>query len=110
MLRRWAEENIGFTGVNIFLHTFNEKIIFTAIKNQSILHRRVMAVICSSGSILARQDEMHLKRQKLHYEEITPCLKDVTRVWEEMLLTPSREEVKFDSQKLLSCVKEGTLQ
>ena len=46
MLRRGAEENIGFTGVNIFLNTFKEKIIiFTAIKNQSILRRRVMAVI-----------------------------------------------------------------
>ena len=55
----------------------------------------------------ARQDEMHLKRQKLDYQEITPCLKEVSKIWDEMLLTPDRETVQFDSQKLMNCVKQG---
>ena len=59
--------------------------------------------------IAARQDEVHLKRQKLDYVEITPCLKEVSRVWEEMLTNPNRASVKFDCEKLLSCVKEGIL-
>ncbi|KAK3597093.1 hypothetical protein CHS0354_021196 [Potamilus streckersoni] len=58
----------------------------------------------------ARQDEMHLKRQKLHYEEITPCLKEVTKVWEEMLSDPARNTVKFDNQKLIECVRQGVPQ
>ena len=53
---------------------------------------------------------MHLKRQKLDYQEITPCLKEVSKIWDEMLLTPGREEVQFDSQKLLNCVKQGKRQ
>ena len=57
----------------------------------------------------ARQDEMHLKRQKLDYQEITPCLKEVSKIWDEMLLTPDREAVQFDSQKLMNCVKQGKI-
>jgi len=56
---------------------------------------------------LAQQDEADLKRQKLDYVEITPCLKEVTRVWDEMMAAPGRPNVKFDAEKLISCVKQG---
>ncbi|XP_064636063.1 TBC1 domain family member 1-like isoform X2 [Lineus longissimus] len=55
----------------------------------------------------ARQDEMETKRMKLDYEEITPCLKDVTTVWDGMIHTPNRINIKFDSNKLLDAVKHG---
>ena len=44
---------------------------------------------------------------KLDYEEITPCLKEVTRVWEEMLVTPERAKERFDFEKLTDAVKAG---
>ncbi|XP_060603835.1 TBC1 domain family member 1-like isoform X2 [Ruditapes philippinarum] len=58
----------------------------------------------------ARQDEADLKRQKLDYVEITPCLKEVTRLWDEMLNRPGRTTIKVEYEKLLSCVKQGVPQ
>ncbi|KAM6132639.1 LOW QUALITY PROTEIN: TBC1 domain family member 1 [Pterocles gutturalis] len=46
-------------------------------------------------------------RRKLDYEEITPCLKDVTLIWEKMLGTPGRSKVKFDVEKIHSAVGQG---
>ncbi|XP_018601818.2 TBC1 domain family member 1-like isoform X1 [Scleropages formosus] len=53
--------------------------------------------------------ESHLKnkRLKLDYEEITPCLKEVTLVWEQMLGTPGRAKVQFDMEKIHSAVWQG---
>ncbi|KAL4230457.1 domain member [Mactra antiquata] len=58
----------------------------------------------------ARQDEVDLKRQKLDYVEITPCLKDVTKSWDEMLARNSRETHKVDPDTLLDCVRKGVPQ
>lgn len=55
----------------------------------------------------ARQDEADLKRQKLDYVEITPCLKEVSRIWDEMMYAPGRPNEKFDAGGLISCVKQG---
>ncbi|XP_070552767.1 TBC1 domain family member 1-like isoform X2 [Ptychodera flava] len=51
----------------------------------------------------ARQDAATTKREKLDYEEITPCLKEITGVWEEMM----QAGINFDYQKLLKSVKAG---
>ncbi|ELK33591.1 TBC1 domain family member 1 [Myotis davidii] len=48
-----------------------------------------------------------LKRLKLDYEEITPCLKEVTTVWEKMLSAPGRSKIKFDMEKMHSAVGQG---
>ena len=45
--------------------------------------------------------------QKLDYQEITPCLKQVTKVWQEMLNTPSRKTYKFDRHAIERAVKDG---
>lgn len=42
---------------------------------------------------------------KLDYEEITPCLKEVTKVWDEML--QADESKKFTKSSLLKAVKDG---
>uniref|UniRef100_A0A3B4BNC0 TBC1 domain family member 4 n=1 Tax=Periophthalmus magnuspinnatus TaxID=409849 RepID=A0A3B4BNC0_9GOBI len=48
------------------------------------------------------ENDLQNKRLKLDYEEITPCLKDVTLVWEKMLGTPGRAKVKFDPEAIHS--------
>ncbi|XP_053109907.1 TBC1 domain family member 1 isoform X3 [Hemicordylus capensis] len=47
------------------------------------------------------------RRLKLDYEEITPCLKEVTLVWEKMLSMPGRSKMKFDMEKIHSAVGKG---
>ncbi|XP_021573165.1 TBC1 domain family member 1 isoform X2 [Carlito syrichta] len=55
----------------------------------------------------ASENDLLNKRLKLDYEEITPCLKEVTAVWEKMLSTPGRAKIKFDMEKLHSAVGQG---
>ncbi|XP_033118426.1 TBC1 domain family member 1-like isoform X2 [Anneissia japonica] len=53
------------------------------------------------------QDMATLKRQKLDYEEITPCLKEVTKKWEKILSKPDRSRVRFDPYFIADAVREG---
>ncbi|XP_029445367.1 TBC1 domain family member 1 isoform X5 [Rhinatrema bivittatum] len=55
----------------------------------------------------ASENDLLNKRLKLDYEEITPCLKDVTLVWEKMLSTPGRSKIKFDMEKIHAAVGQG---
>ncbi|XP_049646060.1 TBC1 domain family member 1 [Suncus etruscus] len=55
----------------------------------------------------ASENDLLNKRLKLDYEEITPCLKEVTCVWEKMLSTPGRSKIKFDMEKIHSAVGQG---
>ncbi|XP_033744156.1 TBC1 domain family member 4-like [Pecten maximus] len=56
--------------------------------------------------IKARQSKA-LEKPSLDYEEITPCLKDITRDWEEMLQSNDRHTSTIEPRKLLNCVKQG---
>ncbi|XP_017659648.1 PREDICTED: TBC1 domain family member 1 isoform X4 [Lepidothrix coronata] len=55
----------------------------------------------------ASENNLQNRRLKLDYEEITPCLKDVTLIWEKMLSTPGRSKIKFDVEKIHSAVAQG---
>ncbi|OCT96775.1 TBC1 domain family member 1 isoform X2 [Xenopus laevis] len=55
----------------------------------------------------ASENDLQNKRLKLDYEEITPCLKDVTLVWEKMLGTPGRAKIKTDIEKIHAAVGQG---
>ncbi|KFP84023.1 TBC1 domain family member 1, partial [Acanthisitta chloris] len=55
----------------------------------------------------ASENNLQNRRLKLDYEEITPCLKEVTLIWEKMLSTPGRSKVKFDVEKIHSAVGQG---
>lgn len=55
----------------------------------------------------ARQDEVDTRRIKLDYEEITPCLKEVSKIWDRMLSSPLRAVEKFDLSQLQAAVKDG---
>lgn len=59
---------------------------------------------------VASESNLQNKRLKLDYEEITPCLKEVTLVWEKMLGTPGRAKVKFDTETIHAAVAQGTPQ
>jgi hypothetical protein len=55
--------------------------------------------------LIVRQHESQQKPD-LDYEEITPCLKEVTLQWEEMLMEEDRD-TRFSPQNVLECVKKG---
>ncbi|XP_064305353.1 TBC1 domain family member 1 isoform X3 [Phalacrocorax carbo] len=55
----------------------------------------------------ASENNLQSRRLKLDYEEITPCLKDVTLIWEKMLSAPGRSKIKFDVEKIHSAVGQG---
>ncbi|XP_076117206.1 TBC1 domain family member 1-like isoform X4 [Mytilus galloprovincialis] len=54
----------------------------------------------------ARQHEEFQQKPDLDYEEITPCLKEVTLQWEEMLTEEDRD-TRFSPQVVLDCVRKG---
>ncbi|XP_043096034.1 TBC1 domain family member 1 isoform X5 [Puntigrus tetrazona] len=55
----------------------------------------------------ASESDLQCRRLKLDYEEITPCLKDVTLVWERMLSTTGRSKVRFDTVEIHKAVGQG---
>ncbi|RXM37167.1 TBC1 domain family member 1 [Acipenser ruthenus] len=55
----------------------------------------------------ASESDLQNKRIKLDYEEITPCLKEVTLVWEKMLNMPGRAKIKFDLENIHVAMGQG---
>ncbi|NXF94210.1 TBCD1 protein, partial [Eubucco bourcierii] len=55
----------------------------------------------------ASENNLQNRRLKLDYEEITPCLKEVTLIWEKMLSAPGRSKTKVDVEKIHSAVGQG---
>nr|XP_043884457.1 TBC1 domain family member 1 isoform X3 [Solea senegalensis] len=74
-----------------------------AILQQILLQRMER----ENQKLLASESNLQNKRLKLDYEEITPCLKEVTLVWEKMLGTPGRAKVKFDTETIHAAVAQG---
>ncbi|KAM8842109.1 TBC1 domain family member 1 isoform 2-T2 [Synchiropus picturatus] len=74
-----------------------------AILQQILLQRMER----ENQKLQASESNLQNKRLKLDYEEITPCLKEVTLVWETMLGTPARAKVKFDSDTVHAAVAQG---
>lgn len=59
--------------------------------------------------IAASESNLQNKRLKLDYDEITPCLKEVTLVWEKMLATPDRPKVKVDMEIIHAALAQGKI-
>lgn len=74
-----------------------------AILQQILLQRMER----ENQKLQASENDLQNKRLKLDYEEITPCLKEVTLVWEKMLGTPGRSKVKFDLETIHAAVAHG---
>uniref|UniRef100_A0A3Q3J166 TBC1 domain family member 4 n=1 Tax=Monopterus albus TaxID=43700 RepID=A0A3Q3J166_MONAL len=74
-----------------------------AILQQILLQRMER----ENQKLQASESDLKNRRLKLDYEEITPCLKEVTLVWEKMLGTPGRARVKFDTETIHAAVAQG---
>ncbi|KAM6940641.1 TBC1 domain family member 1 [Xenentodon cancila] len=74
-----------------------------AILQQILLQRMER----ENQKLQASENDLLNRRLKLDYEEITPCLKEVTLVWEKMLSTPGRTKVKFDAETIHGAVAQG---
>uniref|UniRef100_UPI0037E8529B LOW QUALITY PROTEIN: TBC1 domain family member 1 n=1 Tax=Semicossyphus pulcher TaxID=241346 RepID=UPI0037E8529B len=74
-----------------------------AILQQILLQRMER----ENQKLQASESDLQNKRLKLDYEEITPCLKEVTLVWEKMMGTPGRAKVKFDPETIHAAVAQG---
>ncbi|XP_029020193.1 TBC1 domain family member 1 isoform X2 [Betta splendens] len=74
-----------------------------AILQQILLQRMER----ENQKLQASESDLQNKRLKLDYEEITPCLKEVTLVWEKMLGTPGRVKVKFETETIHAAVAQG---
>ncbi|XP_022614235.1 TBC1 domain family member 1 isoform X2 [Seriola dumerili] len=74
-----------------------------AILQQILLQRMER----ENQKLQASESDLQNKRLKLDYEEITPCLKEVTLVWEKMLGTPGRAKIKFDKETIHAAVAQG---
>nr|XP_019956953.1 PREDICTED: TBC1 domain family member 1-like isoform X2 [Paralichthys olivaceus] len=74
-----------------------------AILQQILLQRMER----ENQKLQASESDLQNKRLKLDYEEITPCLKEVTLVWEKMMGTPGRAKVKFDTETIHAAVAQG---
>ncbi|XP_060921148.1 TBC1 domain family member 1 isoform X1 [Labrus mixtus] len=74
-----------------------------AILQQILLQRMER----ENQKLQASESDLQNKRLKLDYEEITPCLKEVTLVWEKMLGTAGRARVKFDPETIHAAVTQG---
>ncbi|GLG97701.1 Ecotropic viral integration site 5 ortholog [Gryllus bimaculatus] len=60
-----------------------------------------------NARLRARQEEATVKRIKLEYEEISPCMREVVEVWDLLISKESRITAKCDSQMLLQAIKQG---
>ncbi|XP_028317468.1 TBC1 domain family member 1 isoform X3 [Gouania willdenowi] len=74
-----------------------------AILQQILLQRMER----ENQKLQASESNLQNKRLKLDYEEITPCLKEITLVWEKMLATPGKAKVKFDPETIHAAVTQG---
>ncbi|CAM9517581.1 unnamed protein product [Lampetra fluviatilis] len=54
-----------------------------------------------------RQLEQEKAQARLDYAEVTPCLRDVTVVWERLLGAPNRARVRCDMEKVHAAISQG---
>lgn len=79
----------------------------TVVVTISVTILSSLTCIACVFTFVASESNLQNKRLKLDYEEITPCLKEVTLVWEKMLGTPGRAKVKFDAETIHAAVAQG---
>ncbi|XP_032419620.1 TBC1 domain family member 1 isoform X1 [Xiphophorus hellerii] len=88
--------------------TKRSKVELRELWRKAILQQILLQRMESENQKLqASESDLQNKRLKLDYEEITPCLKEVTVVWEKLLSTPGRTKVKFDTETIHAAVAQG---
>ncbi|XP_063313934.1 TBC1 domain family member 1 isoform X1 [Pelobates fuscus] len=99
-------EDGPFGPLAVFRHRTSEELreLWKKAIIQQILLLRMEK---ENQKLQASENDLQTKRLKLDYEEITPCLKDVTLVWEKMLNVPGRAKIKMEMEKIHAAVGQG---
>uniref|UniRef100_A0A8C2DGD8 TBC1 domain family member 4 n=1 Tax=Cyprinus carpio TaxID=7962 RepID=A0A8C2DGD8_CYPCA len=71
------------------------------------IHQQILLLRMERENQKLQESDLQCRRLKLDYEEITPCLKDVTLVWERMLNTTGRSKVRFETEEIHTAVGQG---
>ncbi|XP_053314340.1 TBC1 domain family member 1 isoform X4 [Spea bombifrons] len=99
-------EDGPFGSVAVFKHRSPEEL--RELWKKAILQQILLLRMEKENQKLqASENDLQNKRLKLDYEEITPCLKEVTLVWEKMLNVTGRSKIKVDMEKIHAAVGQG---
>ncbi|XP_028291202.1 TBC1 domain family member 4 isoform X3 [Gouania willdenowi] len=55
----------------------------------------------------ASRDELHIRKMKLDYQEVSPCAKEAQALWEKKLTAPGRTTVPQDMEEMFRTVCQG---
>ncbi|KAF7668148.1 hypothetical protein LDENG_00030320 [Lucifuga dentata] len=75
----------------------------TAIHQQILLLRMEK----ENQRLEASRDELHIRKMKLDYQEVSECTKDVQPLWERKLTAPGRTKVPQDKEELYRALCQG---
>nr|CAH1267700.1 TBC1D1 [Branchiostoma lanceolatum] len=86
-----------------------EQILLIRMERENINLKGSFVFFCLSSIVIfpARMDAVETKRTKLDYDVVLPCSKNTLVMWDGMLCTPNRAEVKFNPDELLAVVRAG---
>ncbi|KAM8939519.1 TBC1 domain family member 1 [Pelodytes ibericus] len=99
-------EDGPFGSLAVFRHRTSEEL--RELWKKAILQQILLLRMDKENQKLqASENDLQNKRLKLDYEEITPCLKEVTLVWEKMLSAPGRSKMKTDMEKIHAAIGQG---
>ncbi|XP_069010362.1 TBC1 domain family member 4 isoform X2 [Embiotoca jacksoni] len=75
----------------------------TAIHQQILLLRMEK----ENQKLEASRDELHIRKMKLNYQEVSQCSKDVLAMWERKLTAPGRTTVPQDKEDMYRALCQG---
>ncbi|XP_069563077.1 TBC1 domain family member 4 isoform X3 [Brachyistius frenatus] len=75
----------------------------TAIHQQILLLRMEK----ENQRLEASRDELHIRKMKLNYQEVSQCSKDVLAMWERKLTAPGRTTVPQDKEDMYRALCQG---
>ncbi|XP_028291201.1 TBC1 domain family member 4 isoform X2 [Gouania willdenowi] len=75
----------------------------TAIHQQILLLRMEK----ENQRLEASRDELHIRKMKLDYQEVSPCAKEAQALWEKKLTAPGRTTVPQDMEEMFRTVCQG---
>lgn len=58
-------------------------------------------------SVAASRDELHIRKMKLNYQEVSECSKDAQALWERKLTAPGRTTVPQDKEEMYRALCQG---
>ncbi|XP_077983763.1 TBC1 domain family member 1-like isoform X2 [Glandiceps talaboti] len=87
---------------------FKSRAAIKALWRKAILEQiLLLRMEKENKNLQAHQDAASTKREKLDYEEITPCLREITAIWDEMMQAAKKDDIDYNYNTLLKSVKAG---